>query len=236
MLIRRHICVRWSGLNAAVDACSLRKVHGDETVSQKHFGSLSINNKPAARNLGVISDSDLSLKKQITNVVQSARSIAKINSSLSLLAWSRRSRFQLGQNAAAQLVTNTRRQGDISPVRPLFAGHQSVLELIVGLCWLPSEHFTASLPCEPGWPQILGQDSAGCSWAPARDQRWPGCRSDAPQPARGSEVCRITDIFYFSQSMCQHVLSVLVLVFFCFVICLGPDLFLFCSALCNSEH
>ena len=109
----------------------------------------------AARNLGVIFDSNLSFNKQVSTVVQSCyfqlRNISKIKSFLSppdlekvihALITSRLdycnslysglckktiSRLQLIQNSAARLLTNTRKQEHITPI-------------LAALHWLPVSH------------------------------------------------------------------------------------------------
>ena len=117
-----------------------------------HLGSLSTLVKPHVRNLGVIFDSELSLDRQVSSVVQSAfyqlRIISKIKSFLTpsdlrrvifLFIFSRLDycnslytglpdstihRLQLVQNAAARLVSGTKMREHISPI-------------LLSLHWLP---------------------------------------------------------------------------------------------------
>ena len=123
------------------------------TISlHSQLGPLAANITPAARNLGVIFDFNLSFNKHISTVVQSCyfqlRNISKIKSFLSppdlekvihALISSRLdycnslysglckktlSRLQLIQNSAARLLTNTRKQEHITPI-------------LAALHWLP---------------------------------------------------------------------------------------------------
>ena len=119
---------------------------------QPLLGSLSDNVKTSARNLGVMFDSELSFKAQITKVVQSCfyqlRNISKIKSFLSFTDLEKvihafissridycnslysglpkkvTSRLQLVQNSAARLLTNSRRREHITPI-------------LASLHWLP---------------------------------------------------------------------------------------------------
>ena len=122
-----------------------------ETV-QQCIGPLAVNVKQASQNLGVLFDRHMNFECHIKKVVQSCffhlRNIAKIkailsfqdlekiihafvssrldycNSLFTTLSRSSVSRLQLVQNAAARLLTNTRRRAHISPV-------------LANLHWLP---------------------------------------------------------------------------------------------------
>ena len=119
---------------------------------QPLLANLSDNVKTSARNLGVMFDSELSFKTQVTKVVQSCfyqlRNISKIKSFLSFTDLEKVihafissridycnalysglpkkviSRLQLVQNSAARLLTNTRRREHITPI-------------LAALHWLP---------------------------------------------------------------------------------------------------
>ena len=124
-----------------------------------NLGSLSTNLKPTVKNLGVTFDPDLSFEPHIKKVTQSAfyhlRNISKIKSFLSTpdlskvihaLIFSRLDycnslytcltkksthRLQLIQNAAARLLTGTRKFDHITPVlASLHTGSLSPLESI----------------------------------------------------------------------------------------------------------
>ena len=122
------------------------------TQIKTDLGNLSVFVKPHAKNLGVLFDSAFKLDKQINAIVKSSffhlRSIAKIkpflsahdleivihalissrldycNSLYSGISQSSLSRLQLVQNAAARLLTGTRRRDHITPV-------------LASLHWLP---------------------------------------------------------------------------------------------------
>ena len=124
----------------------------DTSLITNSLGPLSSNIKPAARNLGVIFDLDLTFDKHIKTVVQSCylqlRTISKIkpilshsdlekvihafifsrldycNSLLAGINQKSLSRLQLVQNAAARLLTGFNRRHHITPV-------------LASLHWLP---------------------------------------------------------------------------------------------------
>ncbi len=110
---------------------------GQDQVSKTtnpYLRHLADNIKPSARNLGVVFDQNLNFDHHIMKLVQSCllqpRNIAKIssvlpfissrldycNSLFSCLNESAIARLQVVQNAAARLLTNTKRREHITPI------------------------------------------------------------------------------------------------------------------------